>query len=224
MSTFLFDTLAERSVYLNEKDDCAVKAFAIIAGLTYDEAHDLLGRHGRLSRQATKDSVLVEALRHCGVELHRYDGPVPKTVKKAREKLDPAHDYLIWTAKHVLPYMDGQVHDWTADRCHRPVRIRLVIRTQRYWEFHEERKRRQQLELERLEAAERRRQKEQRMHWVRVEESDDLPEHRVPLWLVEAIFGERNFEEPLTREMILAVIQNWQLGRLNHELTMKEYE
>lgn len=105
----------------NERNDCAVRAIAVVLDIEYDEAHRMLEQQGRQHRRRTKTAMTVDALVAAGYEPYpvteKYIGA--STIRTLGHYLRPDDVMLVFTRGHVLGIRDGFVHDWTKDRLHR---------------------------------------------------------------------------------------------------------
>lgn len=128
-----FSKLCEQSSLLGEKNDCTVKAIALVAGMEYEAAHSLLKQLGRKNKKGFNLSEALPAISEkTGVNFVEVN---------PREIIDtyPAHHvglgsitthhparfhevwkngkkYLAFTSGHVAAIMDGKTHDWTEGR------------------------------------------------------------------------------------------------------------
>lgn len=92
-----------------ERRDCSVRAYSVVACVSYDEAHALFERHGRKSNRGTPYKVTKEVMAEqfpqakwsrSGITLGRFIESHPK-----------GH-YLIHVRGHALAVCDGTLHDW----------------------------------------------------------------------------------------------------------------
>ncbi|MCA9072528.1 MAG: hypothetical protein KDA84_26570 [Planctomycetaceae bacterium] len=120
-----FDELNTEAESLNEHNDCAVKAVAVAAGVSYQLAHDTLKANGRKDRKRTKPYMTFVALSDLGFTCHQIQVKA-KTVRTIEKELNPNLVYLIKTRGHVLAYRDGRIQDWTQGRLHRIKAVYLV--------------------------------------------------------------------------------------------------
>ena len=142
--TEVFSRMHEESRAKGEKNDCAVKAVAVVCGVSYEEAHAVLKAKGRKEGQGTAIVTIREAVKAFGKTprswghgevqdmISRYPG-VHKNLKKitthhpvrfkkvwSEEITDPV---LIFTNNHVAAYRDGQLHDWSIGRALRALNV-----------------------------------------------------------------------------------------------------
>lgn len=127
-----FLNLQQVSRSMGEDNDCAVKAVAIVTGLSYAEAHKRLAAKGRKARHGTPMHMILAAVREAGKNIttvqqtsitHLYPGKhasklhvtsyqparFPKAWKNGKT-------YLMLTRGHILAVVDGTVHDWSIGR------------------------------------------------------------------------------------------------------------
>lgn len=117
MTTRLYNDLKQSTRAADENKDCTVKAWAVVAGLSYEDAHNDLAEHGRKhGRPFHMRRSLDRLLRRR--DLVGYDVTVywrkqgVKTVTTAT-KLHNKGTYLVFTRGHVLAVKGGEIHDWT---------------------------------------------------------------------------------------------------------------
>lgn len=125
-----YEDLQSASKSMHETNDCGVKALAVVAGLSYEEAHAKLARNGRTPRKGTPDVITRKVLSALGYKTE----PVivkAKTVRTLGRELKYRQGaYLVWTSnnRHILAIRDGKVCDWTKGRLHRIHRVEKVVR------------------------------------------------------------------------------------------------
>lgn len=125
----VFQLLCKSSDTRGERNDCSVKALAVVADLTYDAAHEIMARVGRKPRKGAYRGQTFSALK----ELNKTFDDVTdratfvgiKTIK-ALKHLNLKGSYLISVSGHILAMKDGIVHDWTSERQHRILKIYRV--------------------------------------------------------------------------------------------------
>lgn len=127
MSQKQFKLLKISSDRMGEHQDCAVKAVAIVAGLTYMDAHKIMKTHGRKNRETTPDRITRKALRQLGFKLKKIKFRA-KTIRTIERELDPNKIYLVWVRRHVLAVRGGEVCDWSRGRLHRVKEVREVLK------------------------------------------------------------------------------------------------
>lgn len=133
-STPKFEAVARDAKVLNETKDCAVKAVALITGVSYAMAWDALDRAGRKARKGTPTQIIFAGLRLLGYEATRmpflqtreivksYPG-VHKNLKnitthhprRFKKAWANQPNLLMLTDRHIAAFIDGEVHDWSAN-------------------------------------------------------------------------------------------------------------
>jgi len=119
----------------NETMDCGVIAMAIVARMTYKEAHHATTDVGRRHKRGMRTSMLVKAIRNEGFTVE----PVPKMVQKNGCKYTPKTIgkklkngyYLCVTTSHFFAVVNGTVEDWTNGRRHHVMYAYKVVRTRK---------------------------------------------------------------------------------------------
>lgn len=116
-----YKELTEASDKLNERKDCAVIAVAAACQVSYNEAHEALKLFGRLNKKGTNFAITHAAIRYLGYRLIELESIknghqlTPRTISQvAINGL-----YICRTRGHIFAVKDGQVLDWTKNRCHR---------------------------------------------------------------------------------------------------------
>ena len=131
MPSELYKELASRSERWEETNDCTVKAWAVVAGLSYEDAHDDLKSRGRRFRRGVHMRSLLGTLLRM-----RNLGAVDVTVKWRKKgvktvttaaNLDPKGSFLVFVRQHVLAVKGGEIHDWTEGRRHRVNQIFQIV-------------------------------------------------------------------------------------------------
>jgi hypothetical protein len=103
----------------NERNDCTVRAFALVFNTTYDKAHAHLKNYcGRLNRKGiSSKKVIPVSIKH-----HKYrEGPYARdntTTINQFVKKHPEGRYYVCVRGHALAIIDGIVYD----HCHKPRR------------------------------------------------------------------------------------------------------
>lgn len=125
MKSTLYQKMLQASDVMQETKDCAVIALAIVAGLTYKDAHTLLEQVGRKPRSFTHTGQVEQALKLLNIRIRdvtaQYRGTLgAKTVRTlGRVMAGREGVYLAYTHDHIMAIKDGVVHDWLADCLHR---------------------------------------------------------------------------------------------------------
>ncbi len=118
-----------RSRRPRQKDDCTVRALALVTERPYDEAYDALASAGRQSSRRFDFRTWAASALFAGFRLRWTPLPAVRgrpRVTPATFVLDhPRGRYVLRTAKHVMACIDGAIHD-----THRPQPGRCVYG---YW-------------------------------------------------------------------------------------------
>lgn len=132
---------------IGETNDCAVKAVAIVCGISYHEAHAELKKQGRKARCGTYRHQTRAAIEALGFKItewtfmemqqfieSRYPGNHkglksitshhPRRFPKAWANCHP--NMLFFSSSHVMAVKDGEVKDWA---------INNALRIQKIWEI-----------------------------------------------------------------------------------------
>ena len=137
-----FNALCENTTARNEKNDCSVKAVALVCGVSYDVAHATMAELGRKAGRGASTSSIEQAVLKLGKTLEpvnpkniiaQYPG-VHKNLQNVtthhparfNEVWKNGGTYLAYIRGHVLAIVDGVVHDWTVGKAKRIYRIREV--------------------------------------------------------------------------------------------------
>lgn len=145
-----FSALISESNAHNEKDDCSVKAVALITGRPYAEVHAVFAACGRKTRRGTPLTVSLDALEELGVKVRIW------TFNEMRAMMDsyPGADttnpnrsitthhwrrfprswaphrhkkFILVTRNHMLAVVDGEVKDWSINRSLHVIQIWEVV-------------------------------------------------------------------------------------------------
>ena len=123
-----FSALQEASRELNETNDCAVKAVALVTGASYIEAHAALKSIGRKNRQGTFFDDTKTALKMLGKQhfnaTNQFKSRTVRTLERELAKYKGT--FLIRVRRHVLACVDGKIIDWTAGRQFRVKEVYVV--------------------------------------------------------------------------------------------------
>ena len=135
MSTVL-DAVEQESNRRREDRDCAVRAVAIAADYEYDDVHYVFGRCGRVSRRGTQWHTTEKAIRMLRFKLvdvtDQFDSRTVRSLENEARWIKGR--FLVKVRGHVLPLVDGIVHDWTQGRLHRIVAVYQLVEVDA--EFH----------------------------------------------------------------------------------------
>ena len=131
----LYEHIRLGSTEHNEHNDCTVVATAATCGVSYDEAHAALKKHGRKRHTGAGPHIYVKAIEQelgkktrwfewgeiC--QLARNNGARYLTSNSVVKALPPKGKYLVRSHRHIAAVVDGQMIDWTEGRRFRIVQI-----------------------------------------------------------------------------------------------------
>ena len=127
-----FEALAAISNDIGENNDCAVKAVALLASVSYDEAHAALKKLGRIDGNGTKNALIREALKGFGCTVRevkteyftsKYPG-IHKTLKSVTthhparfaEAFPKDSNFAFISTTHIAAVIEGKTCDWSEGR------------------------------------------------------------------------------------------------------------
>lgn len=114
------------------RNDCSVRAMAVVTLRPYEEAREALFKYSRSSRPDRPRVTLAGILNAVSdLGFHAEERPIghAKTIKSCEEWLGPHGVYLISVYAHVAGLRDGVVYDWAAGRHHRVKHIFRITKT-----------------------------------------------------------------------------------------------
>jgi len=117
----------EMSKYMNERNDCAVRAVAHASGVRYTTVHGMFKSRGRSNRGRSAYTASDWVMGELGMKMENVTSQVrarAKTVRTASRILTKG-TYIVCTRGHMLCIKDGEVRDWADGR---QLRIRTVYR------------------------------------------------------------------------------------------------
>lgn len=133
--TTVFTQLNETSAAMGETNDCSVKAVALVANVSYAQAHEALKQRGRKERKGAYTHDIIAAVRATGKEvtlvdqrsiIANYPSPHRDVLKgltthhpRRFNKAWPKGRYLMFVKRHVAAVIDGELHDWTVNKAKR---------------------------------------------------------------------------------------------------------
>lgn len=121
----VLETVVQASNRHNEHRDCAVRALAIAGDYEYDDVHYVFHLCGRLNRKVTPWHVTEKAVKMLRFRMVDVTGWFESRTVRTLElemRYRPGR-YLVRVSRHLLPVVDGKVHDWTKGRLHRIISI-----------------------------------------------------------------------------------------------------
>ena len=138
-----YSNMRAQSCAMNENNDCAVVALAIVCNVSYAVAHAELKKLGRKDRKGTFFHHTAQAVKNLGKSLQyvsarsfidTYPG-VHKNLKhvtthhprRFNKCFDPSKTYLFQTRRHILAVKNGETKDWTVNKAKQVVAIHEVF-------------------------------------------------------------------------------------------------
>ena len=138
-----FIQLSQQASSMGEKNDCSVKAVALVAGVSYEQALVALAQEGRKNGKGAYTQPILRAVERCGknhvrlpVDLIIKSYPkghcdVLKNVTTHHPARFPAAwksgTFLMFTTRHVCAIIDGVNHDWTNGRAMRAMSVYRIL-------------------------------------------------------------------------------------------------
>lgn len=137
MQRHSFNDLHAESRARGERNDCTVKALAVVMGAPYDAAHRTLEQHGRIRGRGCNRTVWLPALHALGGEYldvtQAVRGAGGRTVLSIEQVLQRGafarRRFLILTRGHILAFDGERIVDWTQGRRHRVLAVLEVTGT-----------------------------------------------------------------------------------------------
>ena len=134
----------EQARAVGERNDCAVRAVAAVAGRPYDEVHAMFKAEGRRDARGTPTTITGLVLKQLGLRLEKrnpleFIGQYPASHARVLKSVTTHHPdrfpaawkngktYLMFTPGHVLAIVNGVNHDWTRGRALRAIAIFEVV-------------------------------------------------------------------------------------------------
>lgn len=138
-----YTKLATEAIAVGERNDCTVKAVALVAGVSYDIAHAAMTLAGRREKQGAKRYATINALVALGKKverryppnfINRYPGAHSQLRSITTHHPDrfkqvwaDGRTYLFFTSGHVAAIINGTNHDWTRGRAMRVAELYEVL-------------------------------------------------------------------------------------------------
>lgn len=113
-----YQNICEQARNFSDTNDCTVKALALLADISYEEAHKACEKIGG---RTLGDGLTIKQLRKVfhefGLSLH-VEHVGARTVKKliVTGQVESDKRYLVGSTRHVSAVVDGKVEDWAANR------------------------------------------------------------------------------------------------------------
>ena len=128
MNKLMKEKVFLESTLKGERSDCAVKAFALVFGVDYEDMHLMFKREGRRNGNGTDTRISNNVLIKLGhpIETKMIRGEKGQKITTGRiGQYLPEGKFLVFTSGHMLALVDGEVLDWTEGRRHR---VKYVIK------------------------------------------------------------------------------------------------
>mgnify|MGYP001820831855 CR=1 FL=1 len=131
--TSQYRQVCEASHEMGERNDCTVKAIAIVTRLPYALVHEVARRRGRIPQRGLYCSDWLAVLGDCGFthctlpgSLHGYKVKTIISAKKWLAKNLPYNRALVWSTRHVAAWSNCQIQDSRTHSRHKVHDIILV--------------------------------------------------------------------------------------------------
>ncbi len=116
-SSQLWDAMSAKSRTKGERNDCTVRALAVITGLDYDVCHAQLAKQGRKPRKGcywfTEGPKAAKALGFDLRQMARNEYHAKTMITAERDRALQSGKYAILVSRHVAGMVDGDVIDWS---------------------------------------------------------------------------------------------------------------
>lgn len=126
-----------------ERNDCTVKAVALVTGASYEKAREVLKALGRRDRKGTTSSVFMAAVRVLGKDFRRVESreitstyPSPHDTlqhvtshhpRRFNKVWDKSKTYIMASSTHAFAVVGGETKDWSVNRSLRATAIYEII-------------------------------------------------------------------------------------------------
>jgi len=125
-----WNELCNAAASFRERNDCAVRAVSVVAGIGYAEAHAALRAEGRRNGQGTYFAQYKQALEKMGFEVKPFVLFFSRTTKTLvrNGELPKGRKFLVISTRHVGGWDGEQYVDWAVDRAKRLRSVWEVIK------------------------------------------------------------------------------------------------
>ena len=89
-----------------ERNDCAVRALALVTGISYKDAHSKFKSLGRKNGRGTRNTDIDKVM----AELNFVHDKGPRTVSRLLQKYPKGNVYVV-VRRHAFAVIDGTIHD-----------------------------------------------------------------------------------------------------------------
>lgn len=113
----LYQEMVKAAIGKNENNDCSVKALAIAADISYDDAHHMMNLFGRKDRGMVTKHQVISALRMYNLNLENITPYIQGKIKTINQ-FEKYHGnvkatFVIFVRGHVLCWKNGKTEDWS---------------------------------------------------------------------------------------------------------------
>lgn len=139
-ATETFRELQSKMISNGERNDCSVKAVALVCGVEYEKARATLQELGRKTGKGVYHHTIHAAIKHLGktstrVDVRNFIDKYPTAHRKALKSITTHHPerfnsawadgktYIAHCSGHCLAIINGVNHDWTRGRAKRIITI-----------------------------------------------------------------------------------------------------
>lgn len=130
-----YNLLCETSRKSSDRNDCAVKAVAMIGRVSYKKAYELCKAQGRRDGHAMNNGKINQTFANMGFDVQQVENLYQKngcryTPKTIGQRLKTGY-YILYVKGHVIPLINGTTFDWTSGRRHRIFIAFKIVRTRK---------------------------------------------------------------------------------------------
>jgi hypothetical protein len=141
-----YNALVGKTFEHGETNDCAIKAICLVTGADYRTVREMLAERGRRARKGTYTADSLAVIRDLGfepwqlsyLEMREIVSRYPGCHKNLRHitthhprrfaQVWPKGRFLIQVRGHICAVIEGQLHDWSANKALRVISMWRVIR------------------------------------------------------------------------------------------------
>ncbi len=139
-ATETFRNLMSKTITHGDRNDCSVKAVALVCGVEYEVAQKALADHGRKKGKGVFHGQIHAAIKQLGktstrVDVRHFIDQYPTAHRKALKSVTTHHPerfnnvwqdgktYIAHCSGHCLAIIDGVNHDWSRGKAKRIIAI-----------------------------------------------------------------------------------------------------